>query len=315
MNEMQIIGLAIWRAIWSEHGAKTAGWSGAAVLGSIESAKEWVGLLVAIAGLVAVSLRAYREYLWIKCPAGGMDKCPMLRKRLEESKDAGTKGTFGVLLFLLVAMLIASGCSALSPTPRPQKGGAVVAKIPVVQESFAGKRIDLSQFTSNALPQIVIEAEQPENPNTPTENSYTRTTARPDGTSTTEEFRSVLGTTQHDKARDDWGGIAMAATKLKAARLPQILGFLLILASLAMFHPAVKAVTMSSTLQWVTGGVGLALVFLSPMFATMDATLIMVGIGGPAAYYFIWKHGRLQGEIDANKNGIPDRLEPKPPPP
>jgi hypothetical protein len=103
---------ALWAAIWSRDGATTWSATGISALGSVAAAREWVGLLAMIAGLVWTVLRAIREYRAMQCPAGGQENCP-LRKQLMSSRDKGTGGTFAALLLMLVAVLLTSGCGLM----------------------------------------------------------------------------------------------------------------------------------------------------------------------------------------------------------
>jgi hypothetical protein len=103
---------AIWAAIWSKDGATTWSASGISALGSVAAAREWVGLLAMIAGLVWTVLRAMREYRAMQCPMGGREFCPMLRQK-HDSREKGTGGTFAALLLLIVGLLLTSGCGLM----------------------------------------------------------------------------------------------------------------------------------------------------------------------------------------------------------
>jgi hypothetical protein len=101
---------ALWAAIWSRDGATTWSATGISALGSVAAAREWVGLLAMIAGLVWTILRAIREYRAMRCPMGGRENCPMLKRM--SSRDGGTGGTFAALLLLVVGLLL-SGCGLM----------------------------------------------------------------------------------------------------------------------------------------------------------------------------------------------------------
>lgn len=109
-----------------------------------------------------------------------------------------------------------------------------------------------------------------------------------------KEANTEIGPAQKDMARE-------IGARLTAIRPMQFLGVLLILAALAMFHPVVRAVTQSTTLQAVTGGVGLLLVFAPMVIAGHERLLIVltfVGVAVPVAWYVAHRHGRLQGVVD-----------------
>jgi hypothetical protein len=103
-----------------------------------------------------------------------------------------------------------------------------------------------------------------------------------------ERSATTIGASQKDTARE-------IGAKLSALRPVQILGGLLILAALAMFHPAVKAVTLSTTLQAVTGGVGMGLIFLPTIIVGHEGILLAAGIAVPAVWFFAHRHGQLRG--------------------
>lgn len=115
-----------------------------------------------------------------------------------------------------------------------------------------------------------------------------------------EKKGTVIGAAQKDTSRE-------LATRLASMRPVQYAGIVLILAALAMFHPVVRAVTASVTLQIVTGATGLALVFAPMVVAGHEATILFAGLGLVAVWFFVHRHGRLQGMVDANHDGIDDR--------
>jgi hypothetical protein len=102
---------ALWAALWSRDGATTWSASGISALGSVAAAREWVGLLAMIAGLVWTVLRAIREYRAMQCPMGGREFCPMLKRT--NSRESGTGGTFAAILLLIVGLLLTSGCGLM----------------------------------------------------------------------------------------------------------------------------------------------------------------------------------------------------------
>ncbi len=132
--------------------------------------------------------------------------------------------------------------------------------------------------------------------------SYEVTEPTPVKRVTTTVTKTELGAAQKNT-------VAETAAKLKSLRPVQFLGFLLIVGALAMFHPIVRAITRSSTLQMVTGAAGAFLIFAPVVIVGNEGILIAAGIGLPAVWFFVHRHGRLQGLVDANKNGIDDRLE------
>ena len=205
----------------------------------------------------------------------------------------------GWVVVFTCLLLLASGCKMLPPAP--QKGSSYTAKLQqmaLVQTPDAPQLVPVGE-----VPQLNFE--QGENQETPSEQVYERTI---DGTRVTESIRTSMGTAQHDRARDDWASVAKLEAKLRSYGSIKLLGFGLLLAALAMFHPAIRSFTGTTVQVW-TGAAGAALIFGAQMLAGNETlVLILVCVGGGAIYMFR-RHGYLQGMVDANKNGIPDALE------
>lgn len=124
-------------------------------------------------------------------------------------------------------------------------------------------------------------------------------------TRTTERIKTHLGAAQKDSSRE-------IAAQIGSMRPVQWVGIALIAAALAMFWGPVRVVTQSTTLQVFTGAAGLILIFL-PLIIVANPRLFAVaavaGIAAPAIYFFVHRHGRMQGFIDANKDGVDDRAQ------
>jgi len=191
---------------------------------------------------------------------------------------------FFSLLFLASVLLV--GCIG----PRPLRPGR-------------------SAISSGNWRATVTQSENPQAPTAQTTERIVETTTSVGGTNqtvkTSERSSATIGAAQKDTARE-------IAAKLSSARPVQVVGVILILAALAMFHPAVAAITASRTFQMATGAVGLFLIFAPFVVVGNEKLLLLAGIGVPAGWFFIHRHGKLQGLVDANKNGIPDDQEAKP---
>lgn len=186
-------------------------------------------------------------------------------------------------LIALVALL--AGCQAFQPTPKPQSGGEVTAAMP------GGLAI------TNPAP-VMIRALGPENADTPTTTSWRRQYTLPSGFNVVEEWAAELGVNQHDKARDDWAVVRKFEAHLKSYGQVRVFGFILLLGSLAMFHPAVRAFT-GTTGQLATGALGLVLIFGGNVLAGRETMVILASIVALAVYWFARRHGVLQGRVDA----------------
>lgn len=122
---------------------------------------------------------------------------------------------------------------------------------------------------------------------------------------TVQKSGTSVGTTQVDTG-------AITAAKLGSMKSVQYVGILLILVALAAFHPLVGKVLGSRTLQAGLGVGGLALVALPNMVVGNETQLLRYGfvvVIMLLAWYFIHRHGKLQGFVDANGDGIDDKLQ------
>lgn len=201
----------------------------------------------------------------------------------------------------------------------PLKGGRSLSRpAPITQigskDQTGGGSYELTQPENPAQPsrQTISETtEQEESPNLPQAEPYGIVKASASDlpltrkTKTTRVIDTQLGAAQKDVSRE-------IGARLAAVRPIQFVGVLLMLAALAMFHPVVRAVTLSSTLQVATGVCGLVLVVLPMVVANnpmLFAWATILGITLPALWFFAHRHGRLQGFVDANKDGVDDRLQ------
>ena len=115
--------------------------------------------------------------------------------------------------------------------------------------------------------------------------------------------RTELGAAQKDTARE----IGAKLSSLKGIVWVGVLLFLVGLAS--MFYPPLRAIIGSMTTSAAILAGGLALMVL-PTLIVGNEILILAGVASAVGLGFLaHRHGRLQGFVDANKNGVDDRLE------
>ena len=115
--------------------------------------------------------------------------------------------------------------------------------------------------------------------------------------------KTELGASQKDTARE-------LGTKLSSLKGIVWIGAAMFVFGLAsLFYPPLRAVIGSVTTSAAITVGGVALMVL-PTLIVGNELLIMGGVallvGG---WFFAHRHGKLQGFVDANKNGIDDRLE------
>lgn len=150
------------------------------------------------------------------------------------------------------------------------------------------------------------EIKQSQNPKTPTTQKYERVTQSSAGVKTTERNEIVIGAAQKDTARE----MAAKLGSLKGVVWIGVLVFLFGAASL--FYPPLKLIVGSVTTSIAACAAGIALIILPSLIVGHELLIMGVGLGGLGLYWFSHRHGKLQGLVDANKNGIDDRKEKAP---
>jgi hypothetical protein len=219
--------------------------------------------------------------------------------------------------FLFAMLLVAlAGCSLVRPFQSVQKGGK--ARVSGLQGLTSASQ-DMSQpenpkdaATQNRDETIESVTVIPEGS---TEDFITTDSQGKPATNrltykkpTTRTYRHVLKAAQSVGAAQKDTGREIAA-KLAAARPVQYMGVILVLAACAMFHPVVRAFVASTTVQAVVGAVGLSMIFGPMVIVGHEGLMIGGGLVLILIVFFMHRHGRLQGIVDANRNGIDDRTE------
>jgi len=115
--------------------------------------------------------------------------------------------------------------------------------------------------------------------------------------------KTELGAAQKDTARE----LGAKLASLKGIVWVGVVMFLFGLASI--FYPPLKLIIGSVTTSAAITVGGLALMVL-PTLVVGNELLILGGVGVAVGGWFLaHRHGKLQGYVDANKNGLDDRLE------
>jgi hypothetical protein len=233
----------------------------------------------------------------------------------------------GWALLLVILGWVLTGCSTLAKPQKPGRSTVAASRTnltatlqqpenPLATSSQTTERITRTWAEPIAplAPMIVsvpattpplVEPRHSTPPPAP-EPATTPAPARALLSESIERTSTTIGAAQKDESRT-------IAAKLASIRPVQYVGILLVLAALAMFHPVVKAVTASTTLQIVTGAVGMLLLFAPLVIVGNEHLLLIAGIALPAIWFVVHRHGRLQGFIDANQDGIDDRRQTPPP--
>ena len=115
--------------------------------------------------------------------------------------------------------------------------------------------------------------------------------------------KTELGAAQKDTARE----LGAKLASLKGIVWVGVAMFVFGLASI--FYPPLKLLIGSVTTSAAIAAGGLALMVL-PTLVVGNELLILGGVAVAVGGWFLaHRHGRLQGFVDANKNGLDDRLE------
>jgi hypothetical protein len=226
------------------------------------------------------------------------------------------------MMIILVALVVMTGCASR----RPLKGGKAA-----IQASTG----------TNGMHQFVSEMKQPENPAQSAAQNYERTTetelpipaqskvqevvtsppAKAGEAPVKQEKTIVLSepTVQKTRVVEKAGTVIGAAQKDTArevgAKLASLKGvvwvglglFLFGLASLV--YPPLRAIIGSVTTSVGMAAGGVALMVL-PTMIVGNELLILGGVAvAVGAWFLAHRHGQLKGMVDANQNGIDDRIE------
>jgi len=115
--------------------------------------------------------------------------------------------------------------------------------------------------------------------------------------------KTELGAAQKDMARE----LGAKLSSLKGIVWVGVVMFVFGLASI--FYPPLKLLIGSVTTSAAILVGGLALMIL-PTLVVGNELVILGGVGvGVGGWFLAHRHGKLQGFVDANKNGLDDRLE------
>jgi len=149
---------------------------------------------------------------------------------------------------------------------------------------------------------MVGSVQQPENPQGTTKQLYKRVVEEPGNRKVSEEVETILGPAQKDVARE-------LGAKLGALKGVVWVGLLVFLFGAVSFvYPPLKAIVGGSvTTSAVISAAGLAMIVLPTLIVGNELLILAVAMGAAALYWFSHRHGRLQGFVDANRDGIDDR--------
>ena len=122
-------------------------------------------------------------------------------------------------------------------------------------------------------------------------------------TRTVEKAGTIIGAAQKDTARE----LGAKLASLKGIVWVGVVMFLFGIATLA--YPPLRAIvgSVTTSVAIIVGGIALMVL---PTLIVGNELLILGGVAVAVGCWFLaHRHGHLKGVVDANKNGIDDRLE------
>ena len=216
------------------------------------------------------------------------------------------------LLFLALAL---AGC-----TTAPLKGGkamtlsnptqgieqtVVQSENPAAVSKQDQETVRVKTYTVPAGSKLVETKIIPDACGLPYTNSQTVLVSEPMPVVEREETRAKteLGAAQKDTARE----IGAKLASLKGIVWVGVVMFLFGLAS--MFYPPLKLIVGSVTTSAAILVGGLALMVLPTLVVGNELLILAIVLMAVGGWFLAHRHGQLRGLVDANKNGIDDRLE------
>jgi hypothetical protein len=276
---------------------------------------------------VYLGTRWGQDYPWgITVEADG--KAPMLlcvgceEQRAKElvsllngrQEAARRPGRVAAVAALLVAVVMFSGCaiaplkggkaSTVSKSSQGIEQSVVQGDNPAAASRQEQGTVRTKSYTVPAGSKLV-ETRIVTEAGAPVTNSQVLLVSAPMAVVEHEETRAKteLGAAQKDTARE----LSAKLASLKGIVWVGVAMFLFGLAS--MFYPPLKLIIGSVTTSAAICAGGLALMVLPTLVVGNELLIlagVLIGVGG---WFLAHRHGQLRGLVDANKNGVDDRLE------
>jgi uncharacterized membrane protein len=215
---------------------------------------------------------------------------------------------------LVVLIFALAGCTAVKPL-KPgsvslRSGGGFASEMKQPENPAQAATQNFERTTETELPLAagskVVEMEVVrDDTGRPVTRQKTMTLTEPtiQKTRVVENVSTVIGAAQKDNARE-------LGAKLASMKGIVWVGVVLFLFGLAtLFYPPLRVFIGSVTTSAAILVGGLALMVL-PSLIVGNELLILGGVALAVGGWFLaHRHGQLRGMVDANKNGIDDRLE------
>jgi hypothetical protein len=222
-------------------------------------------------------------------------------------------------ILLCIVALCSVGCvtrplrpgTATIKSTAPATGAQFASEVkqPENPAQSAAQNFERTTETSLPLPtgtkvaERVITRERPDGPSIVTEKTIVLSAPAVQNTRTVEKAGTTIGAAQKDTARE----LGAKLASLKGIVWVGVLMFVFGIATLV--YPPLRVIvgSVTTSLAIVTGGVALMVL---PTLVVGNELLIMGGVALAVGGWFLaHRHGQLRGFVDANKNGVDDRIE------
>ena len=150
---------------------------------------------------------------------------------------------------------------------------------------------------------VTRDEKKPEAPPVVTQRTIVLSAPAVQTTRTVEKAGTTIGAAQKDTARE----LGAKLASLKGIVWVGVVMFLFGIATLA--YPPLRAIigSVTTSVAIIVGGIAMMIL---PTLIVGNELLILGGVAAlVGGWFFAHRHGRLRGFVDANKNGVDDRLE------
>lgn len=226
-----------------------------------------------------------------------------------------------MLMMLTCAAVVLAGCATRPLRPgtskmassAPSTGAQFSSELKQPENPAQSAAQNFERTTESTLPlpagtkveerTITHDEKKPDAPPVVVEKTIVLAAPTVQTTRTIEKAGTTIGAAQKDTARE----LGAKLASLKGIVWVGVAMFLFGIATLA--YPPLRAIigSVTTSVAIILGGIALMVL---PTLIVGNELLILSGVAAlVGGWFFAHRHGRLRGFVDANKNGIDDRLE------
>jgi hypothetical protein len=224
-----------------------------------------------------------------------------------------------LILFSVLALLVGSATRPLHPgtasikSAAPAGGAQFASELKQPENPAQAAAQNFERTTETALPlpagtkveerTVTHDEKKPDAPPVLVEKTIVLSAPAVQTTRTVEKAGTTIGAAQKDTARE----LGAKLASLKGIVWVGVAMFLFGIATLA--YPPLRAIigSVTTSVAIIVGGIALMIL---PTLVVGNELLILGGVGTSVGGWFLaHRHGQLKGFVDANKNGIDDRVE------